>query len=104
MVTKSQSLFVSLCKLCLKRKDGKEVAELANEKRPCLPIERHEITLQSLVSQMFLSESEASVIVKEYLQDESSVVRQAFAVYDVRDNFDEFAFVIKKMATLYSMK
>ena len=102
VVTLSQSLFLSLCMICLKR-EGKEVAEVVNEERTCLPVERHETILQTLVSQGYLNESEAWVIVKEYMQDETSVVRQAFAVYDAREDFEEFAFVIKKMAVLYTM-
>ena len=87
VATLSQSLFLSLCKMCLKRGEGKEVAELVNEERTCLPIERHETVLQTLVSQGYLNESEAWVIVKEYMQEETSVVRQAFAVYDDREDF-----------------
>lgn len=79
------------------------MAEVVNEERTCLPVERHETILQTLVSQGYLNESEAWVIVKEYMQDETSVVRQAFAVYDAREDFEEFAFVIKKMAVLYTM-
>lgn len=103
VVTSSQSLFLSLCQIFLKHAEGKEISELVIEQRTRLPCDRHEAILQTLVTKGYLSENEAWVIMKEYMQDESSVVRQAFAVNDVREDLNEFAFVIKKMATLYTM-